>query len=351
MFILDQRLSFYEVFVHHTAILKPDGGFRSLAEGELVEFDLIHGPKGLQAANVSGPNGTQVKGDPQANLHGATSPKPVSNRSGIIGAGGGVIPSSGFTPAFIPYYNKETDQTSFVYAGPTPQGLGPAPATAFTLPTGVGGYYVPAQWAAFPGAVAFSPYTPALSLAAPTAVTGTANASSTTSQQVTSATATSPGSQSPSATAQSSNTTVTLAATPTPTGAFVYSPYGGLPLVAPAATPETADHHHQHHAHHHPFAHHQPFQQHPHQAYQHQQHQAQQQQQPLAQYPQQHAFPISGVYAQASSSSGAPTGIVPTSAATSQQPGAPTGATFYAPYYAAPAFRNLQQAQAAGQPR
>ena len=39
-----------DVFVHHTAI-KSDG-FRTLAEGERVEFELVEGPKGLQAANV-----------------------------------------------------------------------------------------------------------------------------------------------------------------------------------------------------------------------------------------------------------------------------------------------------------
>jgi CspA family cold shock protein len=39
-----------DVFVHHTAILSE--GFRSLAEGERVEFDIKQGPKGLQAANV-----------------------------------------------------------------------------------------------------------------------------------------------------------------------------------------------------------------------------------------------------------------------------------------------------------
>ncbi|KAJ3298986.1 Y box binding protein 1 [Rhizoclosmatium sp. JEL0117] len=63
-----------EVFVHHTAIIKPDGGFRSLLEGEDVEFDLIHGPKGLQAANVTGPGGTSVIGDPQA---GFQQPQPM----------------------------------------------------------------------------------------------------------------------------------------------------------------------------------------------------------------------------------------------------------------------------------
>jgi CspA family cold shock protein len=39
-----------EVFVHYTAI---DGnGFRSLEQGEKVEFDVAEGPKGLQAAHV-----------------------------------------------------------------------------------------------------------------------------------------------------------------------------------------------------------------------------------------------------------------------------------------------------------
>ncbi len=39
-----------DVFVHHTAIQME--GFRTLKEGERVEFDVTQGPKGLQAANV-----------------------------------------------------------------------------------------------------------------------------------------------------------------------------------------------------------------------------------------------------------------------------------------------------------
>jgi cold shock protein len=39
-----------DVFVHHTAIQMD--GFRSLTEGERVEFDVTRGPKGLQAQNV-----------------------------------------------------------------------------------------------------------------------------------------------------------------------------------------------------------------------------------------------------------------------------------------------------------
>jgi CspA family cold shock protein len=40
-----------DVFVHFSAIQSK--GFRSLAEGAQVEFDLVQGPKGLQAANVT----------------------------------------------------------------------------------------------------------------------------------------------------------------------------------------------------------------------------------------------------------------------------------------------------------
>ena len=39
-----------DVFVHHTAIQMD--GFRSLAEGDKVEFEVAKGPKGLQAQNV-----------------------------------------------------------------------------------------------------------------------------------------------------------------------------------------------------------------------------------------------------------------------------------------------------------
>ena len=39
-----------DVFCHHTAI--QGEGFRSLSEGQKVEFDISKGPKGLQASNV-----------------------------------------------------------------------------------------------------------------------------------------------------------------------------------------------------------------------------------------------------------------------------------------------------------
>jgi cold shock protein len=40
-----------DVFVHYTAIV--GDGYRSLQEGDSVEFEIVQGQKGPQAANVS----------------------------------------------------------------------------------------------------------------------------------------------------------------------------------------------------------------------------------------------------------------------------------------------------------
>jgi CspA family cold shock protein len=39
-----------DVFVHYSAV--QGSGFKTLAEGDQVEFDITRGPKGLQASNV-----------------------------------------------------------------------------------------------------------------------------------------------------------------------------------------------------------------------------------------------------------------------------------------------------------
>lgn len=40
-----------DVFVHYSAIQAP--GYRSLDEGQTVDFEVSDGPKGLQASNVT----------------------------------------------------------------------------------------------------------------------------------------------------------------------------------------------------------------------------------------------------------------------------------------------------------
>jgi CspA family cold shock protein len=45
-----QRESGQDVFVHHSSIQQ--SGFKSLSEGQAVEFTVAKGPKGLQAQDV-----------------------------------------------------------------------------------------------------------------------------------------------------------------------------------------------------------------------------------------------------------------------------------------------------------
>lgn len=53
-----------DVFVHHTAIHAE--GFRSLGDGEKVEFEVIEEPNGrFKAYNVTGPDGSYVQGAPK----------------------------------------------------------------------------------------------------------------------------------------------------------------------------------------------------------------------------------------------------------------------------------------------
>ncbi|KAI1722474.1 Cold-shock DNA-binding domain-containing protein [Ditylenchus destructor] len=51
-----------DVFVHSTSIARVNRYVRVLAEGEHVEFDVVQGPKGLEAELVTGKNGRLIRG-------------------------------------------------------------------------------------------------------------------------------------------------------------------------------------------------------------------------------------------------------------------------------------------------
>jgi cold shock protein len=69
-----------DIFVHYSAIKME--GFRTLKEGDIVEFELLHSTKGLQAINVTKVDSSEEQVDQdEQNGNGPSSPLSFNNGS------------------------------------------------------------------------------------------------------------------------------------------------------------------------------------------------------------------------------------------------------------------------------
>ncbi|GAA6010263.1 hypothetical protein JCM10207_005692 [Rhodosporidiobolus poonsookiae] len=127
-FVVDNEpgaLGGQEVFCHFSAI-SGKGGFRSLAEGEEVEYELVQGPKGFQAANLTGPGGRTVVGDPKARMQKPPAYLPFAPMALPLGLGGAPYLADPYAQHGAVYAAAGSPYTSHVLYVPATASLPPS---------------------------------------------------------------------------------------------------------------------------------------------------------------------------------------------------------------------------------
>ncbi|OAW00098.1 hypothetical protein PTTG_05943 [Puccinia triticina 1-1 BBBD Race 1] len=142
-----EELGNQEVFVHYTSI-ESKGNFRSLAEGEEVEYVVAPGQKGFQATEVTGPAGRAVQGDVKSKM--PKTPTFVPYPMGIMPAAGAYALAGPGSP----YMQPDPYMTAGAYPAPYP-------GQVFYIPSPMGviaGGHSPNLTAMSPYAGATSPH-------------------------------------------------------------------------------------------------------------------------------------------------------------------------------------------------
>ncbi|MBW0462676.1 hypothetical protein O181_002391 [Austropuccinia psidii MF-1] len=106
-----------DIFVHYSCIVSCEAPYKSLLDGEPVEYYLGRSNKGLAALEITGPGGASVKGCMNSRSPTVLQPMPAFTGPGIV-ASTLTGPSPGTSPVASPAFDYSTFQNSAAWSLP-----------------------------------------------------------------------------------------------------------------------------------------------------------------------------------------------------------------------------------------